>query len=663
MQSNRREYRPARLLSGNRFWLSLLVFGLFLASNLIWLAHPVFFLGAWGETQPMVIGLWCGAALCLAGLTGLSVKSRLARRSVGHPMVLAFCAIAAWSVVALPFSENPWRSVFGVAQTGQGVLWYVAFAACIAAAIVVQSFPGVWCRLIWASAVSSLVAAILALLKRIDLVPELNDPPFSLLPRFLQFNEYLAYPALGLTIAACVLWLQKKPRSALLLAGCCVVIALAGRNRSQWLSLPLLLAVCWWGRHWLQDHWRRWFSWGVVAAGSLLPTLGIALFGAQLAGVAHTLWSRSVIFEILLPPLLTEGTPLLVGRGWGAVPEQMAQHLASADIHLYGSEWGGVERDIFHSHNAILEALVSVGLPGACLAVLLPVGLLLSGGYARRWIAVAFVLSWGVLDSLWFMIPASLPFIAIGCGAVIGRPRAVGGDLRWLLSCPKKLLLGAGAFVSVLLVAAACASLASSWQENELRHALLDREAPYPATVLDIRQDGRGSAAVLTEAMAQAEMTAEKAERFRQAQQWFGGQAENYQMPSGLLTSVSLLSAQAFLPPEHPLAWADEEGLALIWEARLRSFLRVAPQRIDVLSPYFNWLLARKKEARLVEMVTYVKAFEPSHPVLVWFEGILLLQDRDPRQQATGLVLMRQAVQAGLERFMPLAPEVKQVLQ
>lgn len=622
--------------------------GLGLAGGLIVLAHPLFALGVWDDTQIMGVGLFAAASLCLLAVAVSARHSRLVRRAALHPATLAPLCLALWSLCVTPFADKPWRSVLGTAQNGQGILWHVALSAFIAAALMVRPARRVWPAILMVAAATSLVAALLGLQGLTWLYPSLVDWGLAPAARLLQFNEYLAYPALGLGVAALARWHETKRKDALGLALVATILVLVSRNRTAWLALPIFFLGCRLLSAWLAErrHSAAMLGACVVLAG-LLPTALVFLAGSEVPDILHPLWSRGLILRTLLPSLFDGAGHFLAGRGWGAVPDELVRNLPASGVRFYEAEWGGLDRDIFHSHNAVVEAMLSAGLPAAAMALLLPAAILVGCARNRLWLAGAFALSWAAMDAFWFMVPANLPLIAVAAAAVIGKPRPYRHG-------NPSFLAGTAAALALTCAAAAAAIAVQSAQESRLISALA-MPAPTADTALplDLRDDGHALAAILT-----ATQGALPPGLLQEVEQ----RAEAHGSPVLSMALVNAVSRQAFAEEKPLPEWRDPEGLSSTWKRQVRRLLQQAPRRLDVLAPYFNWLLLNQREEEFAAMVTYAKAIDGQHPIVLWFEGTALLQAPDPALRASGLRSMHKALERGLERFMPIDQSVKKAL-
>ncbi|OIQ95383.1 hypothetical protein GALL_226510 [mine drainage metagenome] len=621
----------------HRFPIALLTLSMACGAGLIFLAHPLFSLGAWGDGQPMAIGLMTSAGCGFLALAALPQR-RLAARALQAPLCLAAYALAAVTLAAAPFTAHPWRSLFGPPETGQGLLWWLALAGFTAQALVLRQCRRPW-RLAQSIAVAGALCAAMLGLQGIDwLYPLLAKA--RLIPdiRFLVFNEYLAYDALALLVLAS---LEPRRAWALFLAGAGLAVLLVSRNRTAFASFPAIVILAWA----LRARWRPVLAVPLVLLAALAP-LGIEAWG----GIAP-LWSRGLILRVALPAL-----PHLAGHGWGAFPDVMIRHLPAAGVPTYQSQWGGIGRDLFHSHNALLEGALAAGPLGGGLAAFLPAAAAMRPRRNRAWIAAAFALGWATLDGFWFEIAATPPFLAMAAAALAARP----ARRRWRPSAAVPALLG------LLLLTAAALLWRQAAAESRLAACLTSGSCPAPRPPSALDDDRRGLASLLETALQQdlaqgPRLAAARAGAFLALQR----RAEALP-PTAPVLSMALLNAtaaEAFAPAGSPLAWSDPDQLAAAWDKDARRLLAQAPRRLDVLPPYLDWCLTHGRTARLAAMLALAGQIDPDHPVVLWFTGIQDLQSPSAPLQARGLALMRRAYTAGLERFMPVSPALKRQLK
>jgi hypothetical protein len=392
----------------------------------------------------------------------------------------------------------------------------------------------------------------------------------------------------------------------------------------------------------------------VAGAGSYL-----ALRLIDFREFAPTLWSRRLIFEGIAPSVLDGANAAEFGHGWGRYADYLVANLSLSGIRLYNPDWAGLGRDLFHSHHAFLEALFAAGLPGLALAFAIPVALVL--GSQRRWrdVAIAFVLGWVVVDCFWFMMPATVPVLALACGAMAESARS------WC----RRASRGPWAIALSALLLVTVAGIVDLYGEARSMSRLIDclkpgRTAACPPA--DIAIDPRGAEYGLASIVGDTVPTLLRASP--PPPDWQLGlvrrvlaEAERRDMAgrSTLLTLelADCFAAIAFLDGGERLL--PPGALLASWTRSVHDVLRRAPQRLDVLVTYFSWLLVRGRHDEIEAMLAAARRVDPEHPVVLWFSGIEALKPGDAAKRDQGLALMSRAIERGLERFMPVDPSIK----
>jgi len=619
-------------------------------------AHPMLAAGAWPESEAIVAVTLAGAALCLAGI-GLAILTGGIKGITLSPLVAVPLAMAAVSALGAPFAAFPGTALLGAPQNGLGAGWFLAQAGFTAAALEMRPRRRIFAGLIAAAGLATSIAVVFNLRHLPWLQPLLAE--HGLLPQYplLGFNEHLAYPALALAALA-VVWLGEGRRAGgatlLLLAGLTLV---ASRNRTAMAAVVLLVPLA--ALASVGTRGRAVQAWidrrpksallallAAVLAVGLAPYLAIRFI--DMADLPNSLFSRQVLFKVLEPSLFDRPSVLVFGHGWGHYQEYLVRNLPTTGIRLFDPEWADISRDEFHSHSALLEALFAAGLPGLALTLLWPVAVVVAA--KRRWkiVAAAFVLAWAAVDSMWFSMPSGLAIQALAAAALAGA-RVPGGRL------PARVGMLVSFGLAALLATGAVLLRHQSVGLDQVRACLLPGLSAEACGSVAIPVDPRGAnlglASLLGEIQGRSagpllprlEMEAEA--RCRDG--------------CALPLSLQLLNrsmAQAFAKPPatdfSPERWREES----------QRIISVAPYRLDVLTPYFNWLLTTHDEATLRAVLNDAARINPEHPVVLWFSGIELLgQPTTPPTR--GLLLMRRALDAGLERYMPVSDDIKASLR
>jgi len=648
--------RAPRTVAVGLLWL-----GLCAGTLSVFAAHPLFALGVWPDAEPMGLVFYAAAACCFAGLALLCMDGAAALRGLGHPAVLASAALGAWSLATAPLATFPMLSVFGPAQNSLGALWYFAFAAFIAAAIVVRRNRALFGSLVAIAAGTALAAAGLNLW-RVDWPDSVRDV-LLWLPRdtLLEFNEYQAYYALALLALALVLLRERQRVAARVMAAIGVISLVVSRNRAAMIAgaLAFLPAA-------MPARRLSWLAplrpWREVLAVAAIPVIGavsyLALRLIDFRELAPTLWSRRLIFEGIAPSVLDGAKAAEVGHGWGRYADYLVANLSLSGLRIYNPDWAGLGRDLFHSHHAFLEALFAVGLPGLVLAVAIPIALVL--GSQRRWrdVAIAFVLSWVVVDCLWFMMPATVPVLALACGLLAESARSWcwrGSRGPWAIALSALLLITVVGIVDLR-------------GEARAMSRLIDCLSPGRAAAceaVDIAADPRGAdhglASIVGDTVPTLMRTASPPDWQLDLVRRVLAEAERRDMAgrSTLLTMelADCFAAIAFMDGGERLLPPD--ALRESWTRSVNEVLRRAPQRLDVLVTYFSWLLVQKRHDDIEATLAAARRIDPEHPVVLWFSGIEAIKPGDVASRDKGLGLMRRAVDHGLERFMPVDASIK----
>jgi hypothetical protein len=640
--------------------MALLWLGLCIGTLSVFASHPVFALGVWQDSEPMGLTFYAAAAACFAGLALLCLDGTAVLRALGHPAVLAPAALGAWSLATAPFVPFPMLSVFGPAQNSLGALWCLAFAAFVASAIVLRANRRLFASLVAIAATTALVAAGFNLW-RVDWPNSVRDM-LLWLPRetLLEFNEYQAYYPPALMALALVMARERRRTASRLLAVVGVVSLLVSRNRSGMVAgvvafLPMVVPAAWSSRLARLQPWRDRAAIAAIAVIGLGSYLALRLL--DLRALAPTLWSRRLIFEGI-EPSLRDG--LGIGHGWGRYADFQVANLPLSGLRLYNPDWAGLGRDLFHSHHVFLEALFAAGLPGLVLAAAIPGAIILGAQRRRRGIAIAFVLSWLVVDCFWFMMPATVPVLALACGALAESSRSLAW--RWTRG-PWAI-----AWLALLLVTTAgIVELGSEARTMSRLIACLHPDGGAACAGADVAVDPRGAEHGLASIVGDTVPTLVRSGRPLsdgqiEAVRRVLAEAERRAMAQRATDQLTLELADAYAA----IAFSDggERVLppALLfssWTRVMHDVLRWTPQRLDALVPYLSWLLVRGQHTDIEAMLVAARRVDADHPVVLWFSGIEALQPGDAAKREQALGQMRRAIDRGLERFMPVDASIK----
>jgi len=645
--------RPARVVACAGLGLAVLSYFLLLL--------PVE-IGVYGGIEAVIVAIHFCAAISAAGLAlGCFLGDRAAIRAATHPLVLIVAAIVAWSALVAPAADFPWLSIVGTAQSGEGVLMKADYAVFLAAGLwLSRDRPAMTALVVLAVAVSW-VAALLAVAMPSSLV--------------WGFGDTLAFYSAA--VAVLVAWRFRRvtmalPRGrrlavdgvALGLVAALPSLAVSSNNSAVavWLVLGVpgyLIARAMLARP-SQAAARR-VRLGAAAALVVLPfaaTVAVELVGPQ--GWVDSIRARALIDDVVARDLADHSWKLALGQGWGHAGETFSRYLTAANTNIWDQSWDVAFRSHFHSLNYVQEALLSAGLPAALAALVFAAAIPLSARRRALALAVGFALIQAGVYALWFELPMTLPCGALAL-AVLFRPvpRPPRGTLRYATMAALGGLalaqLAGGAFLLDydLAIRAAVARHdpgpsrcdafpAEQWRASiGLRAKFLDLHK----SILD--RIGRGE-----------RISADELDLMRSL--LCAVDARSVGTRSSMLASaplqfradVAATPGFAALSPEFAATLTD-------WRPRLVSYLVLAPWRTDLALPYFAWLLNRSATGEFTDFAGWLDARRPNDPVSLWATGVVLIESPDPARRLQGVARLKAALDAGIERLIPLPEALK----
>lgn len=660
----------------------LMIAGLALGGASTLFAAQPFRTGSWLTDEAVVAVMFASGGLCLTGLAGLFFAARgVWQRTVLHPFVLLPLALALWSLAAAPATDFPMASVLGAPQTGEGALWYGTLAAMIAAAMVLRNRPVIWGGLLGWYLILSLVYVLYSLDGVIFLREAVHLPPFIDDLNFYIFNDFFAFQAVPLLVLGVEAW-RRQWRSlavGLGVAGA-AMMAISNNQAGMLLATVLLVPFAVWGLLQARRPEREktrldlWLQGLAALTALLLPVLVFMAISHWEAIDAYTsLWSRKILYRVLLPDTLANLKAVLLGHGWGAFGPAEARNAVELGIHLVNPEWKDLYRDEFHSHHYLLESAFAAGLPGLVLALAGPAVLPLLSR-ARLAPAAAFL---GVflagLQSFWFQLPASLAFVALATAAVAEG----GGSLahwRRRARSVAPILVPVLAVLGIASLLASADLVAFASRVDRIRACLPPVQptavSACPAPVPDDPRLSRYWLGIFLsekyeEAVSEASQTRAAVPSWREQIDLLA-RAALQPSPAPVATSlwislVNYYSTIAFRSGGDSLGAIGEEELTR-WRRAVEAVFESAPRRVDVANTYLSWLIAKDRSAEMAPVVTRMMTIAPDHPVTLWFHGMLKLASEEPRVQQEGALMLRQSLAANVERFMQVDPDLKKVL-
>ncbi len=678
-------------------WCGLIVLLLALAGPLLTL--PVFGRGFLNIAEPVVIaGFGLGGIGALLLALWLLGGGRPDRRVL--LLALPAAALALWLLLAGQggMVVPDWRlRLMGNPETGFGALWYAVLAIWLLLADLLRRHAQIWRLLFWGAL---LCAAGTALLLVATLVGEWTGG------RLYGFRvpAFYGWAGLMLPVLACSLlpgpvaagdktaetiraWLR---RHAALLLALLVGFLLLALSRAITLlgagMIGVFVALLW---HWLpQQGWLAWLRRPplialMLAGAALGPLLLLSL--PELAGLAPSLESRRLTWLMAWAELRQQPLIWLLGQGAGTAADVMATQLASPGVPLWDVErWDALLTDYFHFHNWLPQGLIDGGLPAVLLLawlLLLPFRL---AAVRLRGVALGFSLAYLLALGLWMEFLPVLAYLALAWIALLPPPESRPGPLPPLWRGP---LLAACLLVAV-------AGLWSAWRlEDYARQAdmqmawLLDASEskrpvpeayrsgplpPPPAYPADPRRHDVQAADLLFTMSSRFVRrhdgsTAGPVDPVRDNQRlaWLieiiRNEIDRARTPRFAIHAARLLSEIAVRPDQASLRPQVLAQLPL-WRHVILRAQQVAPRRHDVALGYMVWSFGNGRRDETLRLARELRRQDADHPVALFYEGAVLVQEDDAARKQQGLALMRRALALGLEQYFAVDAGLKQFL-
>jgi hypothetical protein len=619
--------------------------------------------GPWPEVEFPIILLHATAALCALAM---AVDSRRSMSDVFDALwsapVLICAAIALWSAAMAPFADFPWLSIIGAPQTADGAILWLDIATLIAAArLCAATTSGRF------AIVASLTGFALAL------------PMLSFFPdtRPIWFNDYLAF--LGLAVAVAIPTLATKPAQTVgpkhIALGVLVALPsfIVANNQSVILILPALCLPAYvLGLIVYQQPDRARILRALLIIGVIGIILGTPLLVSKIGATdaVKSIQSRERINTVLVTTLRDAPTTWLTGRGWGHTQRDFGASLSEADATMWDKSWDAPQRDIFHSHNAFFEALLSAGAPAAAGAALLVVCVALFSPVRTLALAGAFALGYAALSSLWFQLSMTIPATAIAFAAMsrrLDRPLPVSFSptlvtVLLVLTCTVQIITGVKLFkfaVEVITVEAHAAPFNPKRSGSEVKCSEFPDDS-WRGHVFLSHQLSRHS----RDAKRGLPAPSNDSPVFHALGNYYClSENRGLEQHSQTLLRIALVAQSEFAFQTRFAPLRDQYPFnGATWTRVANAYLKLAPKRTDVTLPYLAWLLQKEEIIQLDQYVHKILRLNPNDPVGLWFFGISTLSKGDPTHRKGAIEVLRKSIEFGIEKWMPVPAQVRVLL-
>ena len=352
---------------------------------------------------------------------------------------------------------------------------------------------------------------------------------------------------------------------------------------------------------------------------------------------------------------------IIFGYGWGSYQEFPVLNIFNLEnFSMYADgnlkpNWEFVQRNLLHSHNFIIETLVSSGLIG--------VGLILTMIYkwiqsidSKDWSGRFFIVSYFILLSAWFQ---TLPVLIFSLMALI----LVKND-SFSIKVPRFIFLGFGLFLIIF----SCAELWSSLSLNRYKPksiATFEQDISKfiddPAHQYDKWSTYKASNMIIGSYSGFLSGTAHIDKKYlpglekvviNLAKDYLDSFQKNSLVSS--IHTINLFNTFASLKNVNVLANPE---FFKIFKTLVAEHVHRFPERVDMSIGFLN--LCFDKIENIIEvdkMSDIVLQSAPNHPVGLWFKGLAGLTRGNVKKQS--LEKMQLAVKLGLCRFMPIDKQV-----
>jgi hypothetical protein len=358
---------------------------------------------------------------------------------------------------------------------------------------------------------------------------------------------------------------------------------------------------------------------------------------------------------------------LIFGYGWGSYQQFPVLNIFQLDHftvytdNSYKPNWEFLERNLLHSHNIVIETFISAGLLGVSLltyGIYKVTNHLSNKDYIGRFYWVSFLL----LYSAWFQMPTTIPFTVMAMALMKE-------DISFNFKLPKipTCLFG------IFLITFACWDFYASYKlvtraheniktfANEMNEFLTDKSHAY-----DQWTGGKCSNYVMGNATATLSKfdSAKDSKYVADIELSVIAAVEDFMKSpqnKNLVTFVHLINlCNALANLKNNQVQLSKKFDAVFKELVLQ-FLILFPSRADMAMGYLNWKFDILHDFTAAEiMANGVLNAYPNHPLGLAIKSLIgLSRGENPQPHKNSLII---AIKSGLNRFMPVPPEMLQAL-
>ena len=651
--------------------------GLITAFMLFIFSMPGIGFGIWMQSETAATALHIAALLCLCGL---ALIPKATSYLLQHPLIYIPLLIGLLSLVLAPLHPLPVRSILGSVRTGEGAVWWLDIGIMSAAALFLWQFP-LWRKTLLGFALIGLVIPYgLSVANAYD--RHITAPYY--------FTDYLALNVLAfmpLMYVAITGRLQGWKGSIVFYIILNILILVTENKAMIGFALvmpPLFYAL--WQLLKSSPRLENRLSLTILAlipVGAIILLIGSTFaadgfYAYQNSGIFKTVASRGYLILAPLAALMHDGWAWLTGLGWGSFVDHIARYLPTQwlDVTEYRRfQWDGLKHDHFHSHNMFVETLSAIGIAGLALFFAYIMSFAL---FARRSLqkpAILFAAGLMVWASFWFMLPLNMAALILACAILARRAYALPACITRPLKT-KPLL-----YILLLVIGTAQITAAYAISSTARQTFFIDpqeitietAQENCPNTYNDYGAGGMHLAKMMLDRVRYAIDLTDRDEEadpqqvrnhikainnmFCQSQRYI----ETQRTGMRLVVARLMTRGEIELGLEDYLNNETQEFYYNGWQEDLMDWLKSNPDRTDLAVPYLLYHIIHEHEDRSEPVINLIRSQTPYDPVGQWFKGLLLLQDH--RTADSGIKLMKQALKGGVQRRVPVEPDLIEQLE
>ena len=624
-----------------------------------------FYSGLW-NVEPIMMAVYVFSTLSAAWIVWGLARGWVSFQWRAHTLSWLWVAWLGWQLIATLCADSPWRSWFGPPEQSEGLSWYV----CIS--VMMLHWSALWNQQRFRRFMLGYAAGFMLLLSLSCFITDVRHP---LLP--FPWSQYLVFMLGWVWIAYAASGGKFTFKHSLIFVLGLIWVCYASSNKSGSVLLTyaaLISCVASYSRTYGLRHFRTVSNtWRVLCALALLLPLSwfvLSQFPAHLpssftANKDDSMPTRVIFNQISLNLLEHEPLRMLRGNGWGRYVDDSFRYGLVDDIHIYENgqfspNWMLILGYNYHSHNMATETVLSLGLIGLLLWLLLPMVAIRTLPADRFWYTAPMVTAMTVLGYVWFPVPQCAPYQALCWLALLSACTAQEKSIT--LSSQK---MGA-------LMALVCVMLAwSAYQQREAMHYSNYVKQAYrqpnllPLSTEYLLEDAKrgGDRFRISLINYGIELT---------RNQELAGDA-HIQLYDNFLLAARTLAASPSIGARNSTLdlygynvlltrLVDPKFNALLYSigqyypGSILHATRVAPLREDIVAPYFITQYDIKTDpdhSRLMPLISEILGITPVHRTALWLGGSSLIAKKEFRD--AGREMMQAALDLHAERVYPIS--------